>query len=74
MEPGDLPAEIAEPRAEQTNTGPMTLDEIEREHILTRLEACDNNRSEAARQLGISRNTLARKLKSYGFDDSDDGD
>ena len=37
-----------------------------------RLEQCDGNRSEAARQLGISRNTLARKLKSYGM--GDDGE
>jgi Nif-specific regulatory protein len=40
------------------------LREVERDHILRTLEACDGNRTEAARQLGIGRNTLARKLKS----------
>jgi Nif-specific regulatory protein len=39
------------------------LAEVEREHILQTLKACNNNRTEAARRLGIGRNTLARKLK-----------
>ncbi len=39
------------------------LVEVERDHILRTLEACNNNRSEAAKLLGIGRNTLARKLK-----------
>lgn len=41
----------------------LPLAEVERDHILKTLEACGGNRSEAARQLGIGRNTLARKLK-----------
>ena len=72
IDPGDLPPEITRPTRENTNTAPMTLDELEREHILKRLDECGGNRSEAARQLGISRNTLARKLKSYGLADDDD--
>ena len=39
------------------------LIEVERDHIRRTLEACDGNRTEAARRLGIGRNTLARKLK-----------
>jgi Nif-specific regulatory protein len=39
------------------------LRQVERDHILRTLEACGGNRTEAARQLGIGRNTLARKLK-----------
>jgi Nif-specific regulatory protein len=39
------------------------LAEVERDHILRTLKACNNNRTEAARRLGIGRNTLARKLK-----------
>jgi Nif-specific regulatory protein len=39
------------------------LDEVERDHILRTLKACNNKRPEAARRLGIGRNTLARKLK-----------
>ena len=37
----------------------------------TAVDACDGNQSEAARRLGISRNTLARMLKTAGGNDSD---
>jgi len=75
IQPEDLPPEIAVPSFDDTNLAPMTLEEVEKHHILRRLEECGGNRSEAARQLGISRNTLARKLKSYGLapDDGQDG-
>ncbi len=39
------------------------LAEVELDHIKRTLEACGDNRTEAARQLGIGRNTLLRKLK-----------
>ncbi len=39
------------------------LAEVEFDHIRRTLEACQGNRSEAARLLGIGRNTLARKLR-----------
>jgi DNA-binding NtrC family response regulator len=39
------------------------LEEVEMEHILEMLRRCKGNRAEAARQLGIGRNTLWRKLK-----------
>ncbi len=45
---------------------PSTLAEMERLHIRTALEYCHNNRAQAARLLGIGRNTLWRKLKSLG--------
>ena len=41
-----------------------SLEVVERDHILRTLEFCDGNQSEAARMLGIGRNTLARKLKN----------
>jgi len=44
----------------------LSLDEVEREHILTVLEACGGVQSTAARVLGIARNTLGRKLRGYG--------
>jgi Nif-specific regulatory protein len=40
-----------------------TLAEVERDHILAVLEHAQQNRSVAAKLLGIGRNTLARKLK-----------
>ncbi|MGC4113612.1 MAG: helix-turn-helix domain-containing protein [Myxococcales bacterium] len=45
--------------------GIRTLEAVEREHILSALEKVGGNRSEAARLLGIGRNTLARKLRGY---------
>lgn len=40
----------------------ISLAELEQQHIRLVLEACGGNQSEAARRLGIGRNTLARKL------------
>ena len=42
---------------------PRTLADVEKEHIARTLDAVGGNRSEAARVLGIGRNTLLRKLK-----------
>jgi len=47
--------------------GSRSLDDIEREAILSTLEATGQNKSEAARRLGISRKTLHNKMKSYGL-------
>jgi Nif-specific regulatory protein len=43
-----------------------TLAEVEREHVLATVRVFGGNRSEAARALGIGRNTLIRKLRDYG--------
>ncbi|HET9953677.1 MAG TPA: sigma-54 dependent transcriptional regulator [Polyangiaceae bacterium] len=42
-----------------------SLAEVEREHILRVLDACGGSQSDAARILGVGRNTLWRKLRSY---------
>ncbi|HSH43587.1 MAG TPA: sigma-54 dependent transcriptional regulator [Arenicellales bacterium] len=42
-----------------------SLDTVERIHILSVLEACDGNKSEAARRLGVARKTLERKLQRW---------
>jgi two-component system response regulator HydG len=44
----------------------VPLESVEREAILRTLEAVGGNKSAAARQLGITRKTLASKLKKYG--------
>ncbi len=44
-----------------------TLEEVEREHVLEVFSAEGENRSAAARALGISRSTLQEKLKKYGI-------
>jgi len=41
----------------------LSLDEAGRRYMMATLEACDNNKAEAARRLGVGRNTLARLLK-----------
>jgi len=46
--------------------GTRSLEDIEKEAILTTLEASDGNKSETARRLGITRKTLHNKLKTYG--------
>ena len=42
------------------------LEQVEMATILKTLDAVQGNKSEAARQLGITRKTLHKKLKSYG--------
>ncbi|MET0626727.1 MAG: sigma-54 dependent transcriptional regulator [Pyrinomonadaceae bacterium] len=44
---------------------PMTLDQLERQHILRVLEEQAGNRERAAAVLGISARTLYRKLREY---------
>lgn len=46
--------------------GDIPLDEIERVAILKALDLAEGNKSEAARRLGITRQTLLKKLKKYG--------
>jgi len=45
----------------------MTLDDMEREVIVTVLESVDWNRRQAAELLGIGERTLYRKVKKYGL-------
>lgn len=47
--------------------GGKSLDEIEREAISLTLEITGGNRSATSRILGISRPTLARKMREYGL-------
>ena len=46
----------------------LTLDEVERRHILRVLAAHDGNKLAASQALGIDRKTLYRKLARYGVD------
>lgn len=47
--------------------GILPLEEVERREILQALEAVGGNRSEAARQLGVSRKTIDRKCAAWGL-------
>jgi DNA-binding NtrC family response regulator len=61
----DLPDELLAPAATPGAHRLGTLAELEREHILRVLDACGGAQAEAARVLGIGRNTLWRKLRTY---------
>lgn len=55
----------AQGAAPAPQTAPMTLEELEREHILRVLDESNGNRERAAAILGISSRTLYRKLREY---------
>ncbi len=62
----DLPPRIRESqRARSGDSARVDLDALERTHIERVLRETGGNRSEAARQLGIDRVTLYRKMKRY---------
>jgi transcriptional regulator with PAS, ATPase and Fis domain len=66
--PEHLPAEVRD----ATGAGvehhvPKSLQEVERIHIERTLRAHNANRTRAARELGISRATLIKKIKEYGL-------
>ncbi len=49
------------------NLAGTSLNEVEKQHIISTLELTDGNRSETAKILGIGERTLYRKLKEYGI-------
>ena len=48
-----------------------TLEDVERKYILHALKVVDNNKTLAAKKLGMDRKTLYRKLASYGETDQE---
>jgi transposase-like protein len=66
LQASDLPPRIREAqKARGGDSGRVDLDALERAHIERVLRETGGNRSEAARQLGIDRVTLYRKMKRY---------
>jgi len=71
----DVPADVRETASGPTGDSPVrpgkggTLEDAERSLIVQALEATGGNRAQAAKQLGISRRTLHRKLNEYGLRD-----
>jgi DNA-binding NtrC family response regulator len=76
--PRDLPLRVREGGAVPLNTslkgqgGPsinqMTVEEAEKEIIIRALKQAKGNRTLAAKQIGISRRTLHRKIKAYNLE------
>jgi DNA-binding NtrC family response regulator len=62
----DFPATVREVSRTTHVSARLSLKEVERQHILETVDACNGNYDEAARVLGIGRTTLWRKLKEYG--------
>ena len=60
-----LPRELL--TASEDTQAPLTLESVERRHILKILNFFDGNRQKTAETLGISRKTLYRKLSQYSL-------
>ena len=70
----DLPDKIRNARRATPLAGSelqelLTLEEVERRHVLRVLEASHGNRTDAAKILGLDRKTLYRKLLRWGVGD-----
>lgn len=67
-------------RRQPLQEGLDAFDVVERHLIKRALQSCDGNQSQAARFLGITRNTLRKRIRKYGFgnllagDDNSDDD
>ncbi len=59
--------EANELKDRRESTRQMTLDELEKLHILETFEECNGNLTEASNRLGINRQTLYSRLKKYGI-------
>ena len=68
IEIGDLPPPVggrpAVPSAAAAADGLQTLEQVERAYILQVIDRLEGNKSRAAQVLGISRQTLRRKVHS----------
>ncbi|MEO8255353.1 MAG: sigma-54 dependent transcriptional regulator [Flavobacterium sp.] len=63
-----LPAEFFQIQKQQSSNGNFSLSENEKEAIIHALSKAQNNKSEAAKLLKITRKTLYNKLKQYNID------
>lgn len=64
----DLPAEIsrlADLGHQDADSEDVSLQEVEKRHILRVLNLCNGHRGQAAARLGITRKTLYRKLQNF---------
>ena len=62
-----LPAEVRGGHDASLPHKPQSLEEVERRHIERTLRAHADNRTRAARELGISRATLIKKIREFGL-------
>ncbi|ACS78354.1 sigma-54-dependent transcriptional regulator [Maridesulfovibrio salexigens] len=62
-----LPKEIADQPEREGEAGILSLERMEREHIIKALDFFNGNRQKAAQALGIGRKTLYRKIDKYNL-------
>ena len=62
---GEFPPEFSDADSGNSPAAVDSLATVERLHILTILDACNGNRAEAARRLGVSRKTVDRKCAMW---------
>ncbi len=73
IKPDDLPPNIMQDRpmisspSDKVEEDLLSLQELEKRHIKRMLTKLNNNQSLAAKQLGLSRTTLWRKIKEHGI-------
>ena len=65
VEDADLPVALQHVPIRSTTSRLATLAQVEREHILSVLDHCGGSQAEAARVLGVARNTLWRKIRAF---------
>jgi len=70
LHPQDLPLETREPEEGSL----LSLEELERRHLVRVMKATRGNRGEAASILGIDRKTLYRKLLKFGIGEAGEGE
>ena len=63
--PAQITSQVAENKSSITIDLPVTMEEAERKIILSTIEYCAGNKSEASELLEIGRKTLHRKLNEY---------
>ena len=62
------PAQLTSQRSERPSLEGMTLEEVERQAIVDALEKYDKNLTQVAQVLGITRQSLYRRIEKFGID------
>jgi transcriptional regulator of acetoin/glycerol metabolism len=57
-----------QPRCDQTDEAYLTLEEVEKRHLIRVLKETRGNKVKAAKILGIDRRTLYRMAERFGLD------
>ena len=62
---------LGEAGPDENNLHGRIVNRVERELIVQVMNSCNQVQTKAAARLGINRNTLHKKLKEYGIDESE---